>query len=222
MLASDIISSVRVVLNDGAGVYWTDSEMLGWVNDAQLVVAVVRPDSVSDTADVTLVAGSKQSLPTDGIRLLDIVRNTGGRAVRLIERETLDLFDPSWHTGTASSTVKHYVYDNRVPMTFYVYPPATAGSSVEMTYSKMPTPATSASSALTIPEIYKDIMVNYVLFRAYSKDAEHAANAGLASTYLQILNSLTGVKLSKDVAFQPALNVRGDMPNQMAIQTGGV
>ena len=222
MLASEIISNVRTVLNDSTGVHWTDPELLGWINDAQLTVAIVRPDSVSATESITLSAGSKQSIPATGIRLLDVIRNTGGRAIRIVERETLDLFDPAWHTAKPSTSIKHYVYDNRVPMDFYVYPPASAGQQVEITYSKMPTKVTAASDAVAIPEIYKDIMVNYVLFRAYSKDAEHAANAGLASTYLQILNSLTGAKLSKDVAFQPSLNVRGDVPNQLAIQTGGV
>lgn len=221
MLASDIISRVRIVLNDLAGTHWADSELLSWINDGQLLVAVIRPDSVARTAAVELVAGSKQSIPADGIRLLDAVRNVGGRAIRIIDRDTLDLFDANWHKATAGE-IKHYVYDNRVPMDFYVYPNAKAGQQIEITYSKTPAKAATTGSTLAVADIYQDIIVNYVLFRAYSKDAEHAANAALASTYLNIINSLSGVKLSKDVAFSPQLNSRGDPPNAAAIQTGGV
>lgn len=221
MLASDIISRVRIVLNDLTGTHWADPELLSWINDGQLLVAVIRPDSVARTTAVTLVAGTKQTIPADGIRLLDVVRNVGGRAIRIIDRDTLDLFDPNWHKATAGE-VKHYVYDNRVPMDFYVYPPAKVNQQIEITYSKTPTKATVAGDTLAVADIYQDIIVNYVLFRAYSKDAEHAANAALASTYLNILNGLAGVKLSKDAAFSPQLNSRGDPPNAAAIQTGGV
>lgn len=221
MLASDIISRVRIVLNDLTGVHWADPELLSWINDGQLIVAIIRPDSVARTAAMSLVAGTKQSIPSDGIRLLDVVRNVGGRAIRIIDRDVLDLFDPNWHKSTAGE-IKHYVYDNRVPMDFYVYPQAKAAQQIEITYSKIPTKVAATTDALAVADIYQDIIVNYVLFRAYSKDAEHAANASMAATYLQIVNSLAGVKLSKDVAFAPQLNSRGDPPNAAAIQTGGV
>ena len=222
MLASDIITPVRVVLNDVGGVHWSDPELLGWINDAQLLVAVLRPDSVAHTAVVTVAAGSKQTIPEDGIRLLDVIRNVGGRAIRIVDRETLDLFDPNWHNGKAQKAVKNYVYDNRVPGTFYIYPQVAEGAEIEINYSKLPAKVDQSTDTLAVNDIYKEIVINYVLFRAYSKDAEHAANANLATTYLQIVNSLTGVKLSKDVAFQPALNNRGTNPNAAAIQTGGV
>jgi len=111
MKVSDLIQRARKLLNDEDQVQyrWADAELISWINDAQRAVATLRPDACPDTKIVNLVAGTKQSIPAENFRLLDIVRNvasdgvTPGRAVGIIERETLDLFDPYWHKGKAQS-----------------------------------------------------------------------------------------------------------------------
>jgi len=81
--------------------------------------------------------------------------------------------------------------------------------------------AASLDTLLTISDIYLDVVVNYVLFRAYSKDAEYASNAQLAGTYLSIVNSILGIKTQKDVAFSPDLNSKGSSPTP-GISAGGL
>ena len=138
MQASDIIDRVRIVLNDAAGTRWPNAELFQWITDAQLLIALVRPDEVNATANVALAAGTKQTIPSDGLRLLDVKRNlkdaqgTPGRAIRIIEQSDLDLFNPDWHTATQSLEIKHYVYDNRENLAFWVYPPAKVGARVEV------------------------------------------------------------------------------------------
>lgn len=226
MLASDIISRAQLILNDNGGVRWTDSELLKWISDGQRVIALVRPDSVSENVAVTLVAGTKQTIPADGMRLLDVIRNltlTGGpdRSVRMVDRETLDAQSANWHISTAGKTL-NWVYDNRDPLHFYVYPPAVAGAKLEILYSKAPTEITSSGQALSLLDIYAEPIFNYVLFRAYSKDAEFGANAALAQGYLALFNNLLGIKTSKDFAFSPEVNKQAVIPNVMAARAGGV
>lgn len=229
MLASEIIDRARVVLNDADGVRWLDSEFFKWINDAQRVIALVRPDSVVSNTTITLVAGTKQTLPTEALRLLDIVRNitipgAGGRAVRHVDRDVLDTQNPEWHGDAGAQTIKNYVYDNRDPKTFYVYPPALATSKLEVIYSKNPTDVTVLASPLAVADIYADPLLNYVLYRAYSKDAEFAQNGALAASYLGTFNSMLGLKTSKDAAFSPDLNSKGrtTSPNAAALQMGSV
>lgn len=229
MLASDIISRARTVLNDADGVRWLDAELLNWINDGQRVIALVRPDASVSNTTLTLVSGSKQSLPADGLRLLDVIRNinadnSGGRVVRLVDRDVLDTQNPSWHSETGTLVVKNFVYDNRDPKTFYVYPPALNTSKLEVIYSKDPTNATVVGSTLAIPDIYADPLLNYVLHRAYSKDAEFAQNFQLSATYLAVFQSMLGLKTSKDAAYSPDLNSKGKTvsPNPAALQMGGV
>lgn len=227
MLASDIIDRARILLQDADSVRWTDAELIKWINDGQRAIVVVRPDASTANVTLNLTTGTKQAIPADGIRLMDVVRNIlangdGGRVVRYVDREVLDSHDPSWHLSTASATVKQYVHDNRDPKNFYVYPPAAAGAKLEIVYSKNPTDATTTGSTLALADIYGEPLLNYVLHRAYSKDAEYQANAVLADKYLSIFQALLGIKSRKDSAYSPDLNDRGATPNVAALQNGGV
>ena len=236
MKVSDIISRARILLNDQDGTRWLDNELVSWINDAQKLIALVRPDSSVSNSTVTLVAGTKQSIPSGGFRLLDVIRNigndgvTGGRSIRVVDREVLDSQDPMWHTTTAAGTIKHFIYDNRNPLTYYVYPPAIAGTKIEVMYSVSPTEivynagnvAGTMNTDLTVADIYLESVLNYAMYRAYSKDAEFSQNPQLAAGYLQTVYSMLGIKTQKDVAFSPDLNSKGAMPNAAAIQAGGV
>lgn len=227
MLASDIIDRARIVLNDADGVRWLDAELLKWINDGQRVIALVRPDASVGMVTKTLDAGTKQTIPNDGLRLLDVVKNGAGRAVRHVDRDILDTQNPNWHNETGVASVKNFIYDNRNPKVFYVYPPAGSGgtaATLDLVYSKNPTDVTTTGSTVDVADIYADPLLNYVLHRAYSKDAEFAQNFELSGTYLQIFQAMLGIKTGKDAAFSPDLNSKGrtTMPNPVALQMGGV
>lgn len=228
MLASDIIDRARLVLNDTVATYrWADSEFLKWINDGQRAIVLVRPDASVSVETLTCAAGTKQSIPATGIRLLDVTRNinadnSAGRAVRLVDRDILDSQNPDWHSDTQADVVKNFIYDNRVPTVFYVYPPAKSTSKVEIVISKNPTDVSATGSTLALSDIYAEPLLNYVLFRAYNKDAEFATNAQLATNYFQVFSAMLGIKTQKDVGYSPDLNSKGGNPNPAALQTGGV
>jgi len=236
MIASDITSRARLLLNDIDATRWLDSELFKWINDSQKLVAMVRPDASVATFVMSLIAGTRQTIPSGGFRLLDVIRNvttfTGstaanqvvtvpGRSVRIVDREVLDTQDPFWHTVTASAEIKHFIYDNRSPTLFYVYPPATTAAKLEVVYSVAPTDVASSGDTLSISDIYQDVILNYVMYRAYSKDAEYASNAALAGGYLNVVNQMLGIKTQKDVAFSPDLNSKGSSPAP-GLNAGGV
>lgn len=236
MIASDITSRARLLLNDIDATRWLDTELFKWISDAQKLVAMMRPDASVATFVMTLIAGTRQSIPSTGFRLLDIIRNvttvTGstpanqvvtvpGRSVRIVDREVLDTQDPYWHTAPGSAEIKHFIYDNRSPTLFYVYPPATTAAKLEVVYSVAPTDVTAAGDTLSISDIYQDVVLNYVMYRAYSKDAEYASNAALAGGYLNVVNQMLGIKTQKDVAYSPDLNSKGSSPAP-GLSAGGV
>jgi len=230
MKVSDVLSRVRSILNDAdaTGYRWTDQELIDAINDAQGIIAVYRPDCFPVNEVVTLVAGSKQSIPSAGYRLLDVIRNIGsdgttpGRAIRPTDRDTLDAYDPYWHTNTKKSEVKNSVYDERNPTTFWVNPPVNSGVKVELLYSKRPTTLTATNNDLAIADAYFEGIVLFVLFRAYAKEADFGGNAALANSYLNLFGGLMGMKLQKDVAFGQSLNRKGGESNPQSIQAGGV
>jgi hypothetical protein len=201
-----VIDRVQTTLQDTTGVRWpVVSELVLWINDAQREIALLKPDSSAKNETVTLVTGTKQTIPSGGNRLLRAVRNmsaasngTGKRSVRLVSREVLDAQTPDWHDPTVggdaahTSVIKHYIYDEANPRNFYVYPGVSGASYLEIIYSANPS-AVAQSDNLDIPDIYANAVMNYVLYMAYMKDAEYAGNSQRAANHYQIFTaSVTG------------------------------
>lgn len=201
-----VIDRVQTTLQDTTGVRWpVVSELVLWINDAQREIALLKPDASAKNETVTLVTGTKQTIPSGGNRLLRAVRNmsaasngTGKRSVRLVSREVLDAQTPDWHdptvTGDAAHTsiIKHYIYDEANPRNFYVYPGVSGNAYVEIIYSANPT-TVAQNGNLDIPDLYANAVMNYVLYMAYMKDAEYAGNSQRAANHYQIFTtSVTG------------------------------
>jgi hypothetical protein len=208
------VSRARIVLHDPVARRWSDSELALWINDGCKYIALVRPDAASVNAQVTLAAGTKQSIASlnpPGVRLLDVLRTSAGRGITIADRQEMDTWRPTWHADAAGTT-ENYIYDNRDPKTYYVWPPASVGAQIDILYSRVPveiSAAELATVALSIGDEYADALLNYVLFRCYAKDAEATHNADLAAMYLQACNASLGVKTTADVAMSPDLNSPG-------------
>ena len=215
MLGQDIVTRVRLILDDVNGTGWSNDELTNWINDACLFVALLRPDSCVVNSTILLSGGTKQSiagLTPPGLRLLDVVYNvTSGRAMRLVDRRRLDSVMPTWHIA-ALGPPTDYCFDNRDPTTFYVSPPAGAGQQLNIVYSRVPVKITSAQLAtvtLSPADIYIDPLINYVLSRAKSKETEFAADQAAAAVYLDLAKMLLGAKTGTDKAFSPIQNTPG-------------
>lgn len=208
--AQSVVDKVQVILQDTTGVRWPDSELLDWLNDGQREIVLYKPNAFIKNLAVRMAVGTKQSLPADGVQLIDVVRNMGtngttpGRAVRITMREVLDSQLPDWHSETPSSVVKHYVYSLLDPKNFYVYPPQPAAGQgyLEIVYGASPTDTTLAGT-ITLDDIYQNVLVDYILYRAYSKDTEYAADQNRAATHQNAyIAALTG-KAKVEVGANP-------------------
>ena len=194
--AQSIVHRVVDILQDTTSVRWPVPELVRYLNDGQREVVLYRPDATIKSATVTCVAGAKQALPSDGAKLIDVIRNSasGGtnKAVRLVAREVLDAQIPNWYGFSGELDVVHYTYDPRDPKTFFVYPPALTTTRVDITYSAFPTDVTEPADGSTyddvagnmdLPDIYGNVVTDYILYRAYSKDSEYAGNAQRAQAH---------------------------------------
>lgn len=188
-----LVVEASSLLKDAGNVRWTVPALTKWLNDGQIVVAINKPSASTKNVPVPLVAGTKQSIPADGIQLIDIVRNMGagetpGRAIRITMRELLDSVLPDWHSSKADAVVQHYMFDKQDPKNFYVYPPQpVAPSKVDMIYACTPDPAVTA---ITLDDIYAPALLEYMLHRAYTKDGEYEGNAVLADKHWQAFMTL--------------------------------
>ena len=211
--AQSIIRRCVEIAQDATSVRWPISEVCRYYNDGQREIVLQRPDALSTNAALSLTTGSKQALPSGGLKLIEVIRNTGGGAVRLTNREVLDAQIPSWHTLTGVTTIKHFMYDPRDPRVFYVYPPAGAGASLDIVYAKAPTDIAEAAdggtfsnvatTALELPEIFAGPLIDYVLYRMYSKDAEYAGNAARAQAHYTSFANALGMEIKATVVAAP-------------------
>jgi hypothetical protein len=214
MLASALLQRVQDILQDTTGVRWPEVELIRYLNDAQREVVLHKPDASSDTRTVKLVAGTRQTIPSDGLRLLEVIRNMGttgtapGRAVSLVGRGVLDAQRRGWHAEAQSTSIDHYVFDPRDPKTYYVYPPATSTAHIEVMVSVTPPDVITGSSTIGLPGIYANVLIDYILYRAYSKDADFAANLERAMVHYQAFAGSLGLKTAAGLAFSPRANQR--------------
>jgi len=218
-----VLDRVQQTLQDTAGIRWSEAnELIKWVNDAQREIALLKPDATSSNTTITLVDGTKQSIPSDGNRLLRVMRNMsaassgdGGRSIRLVARDVLDTQTPTWHdpavTGEAAHTnvVKNYVYDEQDPKNFYVFPGVSGNAYIEIVYSKNPAAVTSSDN-LGVDDIYANSVMNYVLYMAYMKESEVAGNAQRASSHYNLFTAAITGKAQVDTITTPNIERRGD------------
>lgn len=203
MLASQVIDSATELLQDEGNVRWVRPDLLGWLNDGQLQIVTVRPDAKTFTGALALVAGPRQTILATGLRLMDVTRNVGGRAVTLITRQELNDLNVSWFTNTGKMVIKHYMFDDRFPKEFHCYPPAAVGASVEARWSAVPVPCAAETNALDLDDTYKSALVDYICYRAFLRDSEAPSSLARSNAFLQsFMLSLTG-KTGADQAAKP-------------------
>lgn len=212
VLASTLIGNARLVLQDAAAVRWTDAELLGWLNEGQRQIVIVKPDASSAVATMQLVAGTKQTIPATWLRLLDGIRNMGidgatpGKAITLIARHALDAEDRDWHTAKQNAVVRHLVYDERTPRIFYTWPPAKVGIYLEAAYSIPPADVAAVGNVITLDDIYAAPLTDWIIYRAWLKDAEYASDPQRAQWHYRAFFEALGVKVQNDVRHGPSRN----------------
>jgi hypothetical protein len=215
--AQSIIRRVVETMQDNTSVRWPVAELVRYLNDGQREVVLYRPDSMVTNATVALVAGAKQAVPTNGSKLIDVIRNTAGtkRSVRMTMRNILDTQSPNWYNLTGVTEILHYMYDARDPKVFYVYPPAAStGASVEIVYSAYPTditePAdgalyTAVTGNISLPDIYGNVLADYILYRAYTKDSEYAGNAQRAQAHYAAFQAALTTEMAGTTGVAPKI-----------------
>lgn len=204
-----LISTAGVILQDTSQVRFPQAELMTFLNDAQREIVLHRPDAKTVNGNMTCVAGSKQSIPNTGLRLIDVVRNDAGRAITQIDRKILDETLPNWHNTAADGTkkIEHFVYDPADPKNFYVYPNATSSMDIEIIYSTAPADLTySSTQVITLDDIYANAILDYMLYRAYQKDSEYAGNAERSMMHYQSFANALGIKSRADAAIDPMPN----------------
>lgn len=201
-----IIDKVRILINDVDAEHWTNAELVGWLSDAQQEIATYKPDTATVSEPVPLKAGSRQTLPAGGISLTDVTHNVtaegAGEAIRRVNRLFLDTMRPGWQSQAKKETIKAFCFDDRDPRSFYVWPPCTAGTRANLVYVKSPE-ALTLEGSFGLQDPYSIPAASYVAFRAFSKDADFAADGSRAAEFYAHFSSYLAGKEAGEQNSEP-------------------
>ena len=209
---NSVLDRAKTILFDALGVRWPDVELLDWFSAGQTVIATMRPDSYTSKAEFTCVLGVEQTLPADGQRLVRVMNNVGGSAIRFIDIDDLDMTVPNWHDESSPVTdVEQYAYIEKSPRLFYLYPAPEAAHKVNIIYSRVPAKIVEAGYDFTatgvevidLPDSYADPLVDYILYRAFSKDGDFS-NGQRAQAHFSAMSGVVQVKTEADSGMSPA------------------
>lgn len=214
--AQSVIRRVIDTLQDNTSIRWPVPELVRYLNDGQREVVLYRPDAMVTHTTLQCVAGARQAIPANGSKLIEVVRNaapsSSRAAIRATNREVLDAQLPGWHNFPGTAEILHYTYDPRDPTAFFVYPPASAAAQVDLVYSAYPTdvpePADGSTfeavtGEISLPDIYGNVLQDYILARCYMKDSEYAGNAQRAQAHYTLFANALGIEIKATVAVAP-------------------
>lgn len=222
--AREVLNQARIILLDEASERWPLAELLRWVNAGLREIATLKPSAYSVTVPLQLVAGTYQTIPAQYLAFLDAKRNLqsanatpriGGPAITMTDRDSLDAVNPNWHDPAFkpyTKLVRHGIFDPETPREFYVYPGNDGTGVIEVAVARMPVEAvrptpdneiSSYSFTLDLPDIYENALVDFVLSRAYAKDADFVGSGARATAHYQAFANGIGVKLANETRANP-------------------
>lgn len=208
-----VLERVVGTLEDEGSDTWTLQDLVRYLNDGQRVMHVHRPDLFNVEADVALIAGVRQSLPSAGSKLINITHNTVGAmsSIARVERSLLDAQVRGWRSMRGAIEIQHFMYDERQPKVFEVYPPAAVGAGLRVEYASIPAdlaiPAgdmllASITGDINVPDLQATALQHYIAFRCWAEGSENS-HAGMAQAHYAMFANELGIEIAATKSVKP-------------------
>lgn len=183
---SEIMVSVKRTFGDESGVQLEDADIIRWTNDAQDTI-VNRNKVLKAKASTTSVAGEDSySFPTENIHQVDSIHYDGVRLENIPFAEAeRTLFAGKGSQPAEGAPACWYEWAGR----FTLWPTPKEEGEITLYYTRRPQRLTSQSDSLSLPDKYYQIILDYVLMRAYEMDEDLSAAQGKKDFFDQALNS---------------------------------
>jgi hypothetical protein len=215
-----IVSRVKALLQDDDLVRWGALELQYWLNDGYRELVNLRPDANTIQGEYVCSAGARQVLTSsfpNATRLISISHNTAATSnkygVQMVSKSSLETQRRGWRAETPSVNIEGYMFDARTPREFEVYPPAAAAARLWALYVEVPAAHTLSAEQLTnestaetirVDDSFANALVDYILYRAYSKDGE-SGSGGKAAAYYGAFRAALGEKGQSEAASRPGV-----------------
>lgn len=104
-----------------------------------------------------------------------------GTIITLVEKDVLDSFSGRWSLASSRTPgadldyYKAYAMDPTDPLAFWLHPRGYAGADVIVTFAGIPVAVMTSADTLTLSDMYVPHLVDYLAYRALSKDSRAGA-----------------------------------------------
>lgn len=187
---------------------WSREELIEYANDGVAQIAMLRPEVVARQESLTLRPGARQALPEDATRFFR-VEGTLDRYGRLvgqpskidgrIARLARAWFAPLSCPRTGEYVVASFEFDEAHPRVFYVEPPVPPGKPVRVVVSLARVPDTfGADAPIPLDRRFHNALIEWMLYRAFSKDQDSAPDAALSASHLRHFYDMLGLSRQSD------------------------
>lgn len=203
---SDVASDIKRTFGDESGVQVTDSDIIRWVNQAQIeivsknqiLVANANTPSISGTYDYDVSALNIQNIHSihyNGVKL---------NSVSFVDLENNYLSDDPNRSGSGVPEVWA-----RWGNTLTLYPtPNSSGASIKIYYFALPATVSDTTDSLSLPDNYYPRVLEYVLAQAYEMDENFAASDNKLNRFDSNLVGMMGDENAPQQATYSVITVR--------------
>ena len=176
-LASAIIVNARQYLNEPTATFWTDAEMLVWLNNG-MVDIVNRSHCFETTEDINLVADQVEYSITETYVVVKAVQYVDSDSAErgLLPGKPSDV----GVIENVSQPVYWYDWGGKIG----IYPVLSSVTTEKVTLYLVERPvAIAAGVAVTTPAIYDTALTLYIVAQAWAKDRQMNKHAGTMQLY---------------------------------------
>lgn len=172
----EALSSVRSRIDEQNVGFWTDAELIRWINEGQRDVARrVEVLQVFNTTVAAVAGTAKYTLPANVIRVhrVDFVP-TGSTQIYHMESRVYDEMDQVWgiNPSTQRSYPDFYVIwgvPGGTGLQMQVYPVPSSAGQFQIYYYRLPVDVVNVGDTLDIPEGWQDLVYLYAEYCAKRK-----------------------------------------------------
>lgn len=185
---ADVISRIKRQFGDEASVQVTDSDIISHINSGQLEIARMN-GVLRDSATTAAGTGTDEYLfPTEDILKVQSIRVNNVTLEHRSFQEAED-FMLNWDPDKNSRGMPEFWYEwgNK----FYIYPIPEKDYTLRINFIRQPSPVTTSSDLLGLPDVYFDAICQYVMANLYEMDEDWEASAYKAQQYTANVMSLS-------------------------------
>lgn len=184
-LVSDVLIAVKRQFGDESGVQLADSDIIRWINDAQDVIVAKNKVLKAKSTSTSVAGQASYTFPSDQIHQVESLHFKGYRVPNMSFAEAEEhIFTADPLNVALGDPTLWYEWGG----TFTLWPTPNSDSSIDLYFTRRPTPVTTSASILSVPDKYYQDVVRYVMQQAYEMDEDFQNSAAKMQQFEAGLN----------------------------------